>query len=165
MFSGVVITKHSNLKLFNPKTGSNCSSHPWDQNKNPLVSSSKLISNRQQPKFRTFLSNLFCWIVRIWVIWDILFQLVKAVSCEIRLKFTAKVCSYVFSGGFTPVTEPDTLCRRLPFRKCCVLGIWYCLHMMTSSHWAFTLAWWHVKKALCYWPTFERFIPNVCMCL
>ena len=65
--------------------------------------------------------------------WYLLNLLVKAVSCRERLKFTAKVCSYVFSGCFTPV-EPDTLCRRQPFRKWCVLGIWYCLHMMTSSH-------------------------------
>ena len=35
--------------------------------------------------------------------------LVKAVSCRERLKFTAKVCSYVFSGGFTPVEPGQTL--------------------------------------------------------
>ena len=52
---------------------------------------------------------------------NLLYLLVKAVSCQIRLEFTVKVCSYVFSGGFTPDTGARHSLQAL-FRKRCVLG-------------------------------------------
>ena len=77
--------------------------------------------------------------------WYFLNLLVKAVSCGERLKFTAKVCSYVFSGGFTPVEPGQTLgaggslLENDVFWEFDIVCTWWPHHMEPQQP-----AWWHL---------------------